>query len=126
MLKESLNKSLYEIHLQAANEWSSSWYMIQESIHETLNQECECRYKLLDDKLRKFTQIQEQEVGTYTNAEFYPRVVNKTDTKFTNEEINLLNKGFNYNLHYKHKHWLMNLACEAQNAVKMLPQSEQQ
>jgi hypothetical protein len=36
----------------------------------------------------------------------YPRVVNKTSIMFTNEEIMLLNKGLQYNLHCKNKDWL--------------------
>jgi hypothetical protein len=33
----------------------------------------------------------------------YPRVINTTDTQFTQEEIQLLSKGLKYNLHYKLK-----------------------
>jgi hypothetical protein len=40
--------------------------------------------------------------------------------------MEILNKGLKYNLHNKQKHWIRNLACEAENAVTMLPPNEQQ
>jgi len=40
---------------------------------------------------------------------------------FTNEELTLLNKGPKYNLNHKHKHWLSNLAFEAETAITLLP-----
>jgi len=35
---------------------------------------------------------------------FYPRVVNKTEVCFTEEELEILNKGLKYNINYKRKH----------------------
>ena len=43
--KETLNKTLYKIHLQAALEWGNSWNLIQESILDTVNEEFEKKYK---------------------------------------------------------------------------------
>ena len=37
--KEKLNTDLHRIHLQASQEWSNSWYIILDSIHESINQE---------------------------------------------------------------------------------------
>jgi hypothetical protein len=56
----------------------------------------------------------------------YPRVVNKTNITFTNEERRLLNKGLKYNLSYKHKHWINNLAFEAETAITLLATNEQE
>jgi len=56
---------------------------------------------------------------------FYPRVINQTDLEFTNEEYTLLDKGLKYNLGQKHKHWIRNLALEAERAVTLLPPEEQ-
>jgi hypothetical protein len=49
--KDILNKSLYKLHLKAANEWGNTWHMIRESTHAKMNQEFEHRYKILDNKL---------------------------------------------------------------------------
>jgi hypothetical protein len=68
----------------------------------------EQKYKSLDNKTNKLAQAQNQKPVTKT--EFFPRVVNKTQVKFTDEEMNLLNKGLKYNLRHKKKQWLSNLA----------------
>ena len=39
--------------------------------------------------------------------------------------MTLLNKGLKYNLSHKRKHWLSNLALEAENAITLLPTHEQ-
>jgi hypothetical protein len=36
---------------------------------------------------------------------FYPKVVNHTSINFTKDELMLLNKGLQYNLHGKNKNW---------------------
>jgi hypothetical protein len=53
-------------------------------------------------------------------------VVNKTDISFSNKELRLLNKGLKYKLEHKHKHWINNLALEAENAVTLLPPGKQE
>jgi hypothetical protein len=52
--------------------------------------------------------------------------VNKTQIRFTDEEMILLNKGLKYNLGHKKKQWLSNLALEAEAAVARLPTHEQE
>jgi hypothetical protein len=49
--KDLLNKSLYKTHLQAAQEWGSTWHLIRESVRETINTEFEKKYKILGSKL---------------------------------------------------------------------------
>jgi hypothetical protein len=39
--KEELNNYLCKTHLQAAQNWGSIWYIILESLHESINQELE-------------------------------------------------------------------------------------
>ena len=45
---------------------------------------------------------------------------------FSNDEMTLLNKGLKYNLNYKRKYWLSNLAIEAEAAITTLPTHEQE
>jgi len=47
--------------------------------------------------------------------------VNKTNITFTNNEINLLEKGPKYNLHSAKNNWLTTLALEAKTAITSLP-----
>jgi hypothetical protein len=55
----------------------------------------------------------------FPKHKFCPRVVNKTNIVFTNEEIMLLNRGLQYNLHFKNKDWLKKLALEADTAISI-------
>jgi hypothetical protein len=73
------------------------------------------RNKILDEKIYRLTSIQKETVDN--NIKLCPRVVNRTDIPFTYEELGLLNKGLKYNLGHKRKHWINNLAMEAENAV---------
>ena len=49
----------------------------------------------------------------------------KTNIKFSDEELTLLNKGLKYNLNYKCKNWITTLALEAETVVNQLPILEQ-
>jgi hypothetical protein len=55
---------------------------------------------------------------------FYPRVVNKTNIIFMNNEINLLEKGPKYNLHSHKNNWLITAALEAETAITFPPTSD--
>jgi hypothetical protein len=98
---------LYNIHLEAAQEWGNTWYIILDSIHESINQELERKYKNIDMKLKKGAHTQTKNPDY--QGHLYPRVINKTDITFTNDELSLLNKVLKYNLIYKHKKWIKHL-----------------
>ena len=83
----------------------------------------EKKYKAMDDKINKL--IQNQTYKPSTNMQFYPRVVNKTNITFSDDELGLLNKGLKYNLSKKWEQWIGNLALEAETAVTLLPPGEQ-
>ena len=46
--KEKLNNDLYNIHLKAAQEWGNTWYIILDSIHDSINHELEKKYKTIE------------------------------------------------------------------------------
>ena len=54
----------------------------------------EKKWSSLDKKINKL--VLTQIIKLNTNAQFYPRVVNKTNIPFTNEELKLLNKSLKY------------------------------
>jgi len=116
--KEQLNRKLYRRHLQAAQEWGKAWYTVHESIQESIKLEMEKKYKAMDDKINKL--IQNQTYKPNTSMNFYPRVFNKTNITFSDDELELLNKGLKYNLSKKRKQWISNLALEAETAVTIL------
>ena len=78
----------------------------------------------MDKKIGKLTQTQVNNHNT--DIKFYPTVINKTNIPFDDEELSLLNKGLKYNLSQKRKHWLSDLALEAETAVTLLPPYEQE
>jgi len=55
----------------------------------------EKKYKSLDTKINN--QIGKPNI----NAQFYPRVINKTNISFSDDEVKLLNKGLKYNLKFQ-------------------------
>ena len=77
------------------------------------------KYKYLDQKINNL--VSTQTTKPIANTKFYPRVLNKTNISFTDEETKLLNKWLRYNLDHKNKHWLRNLALEAEAAATLLP-----
>jgi hypothetical protein len=52
-----------------------------------------------EKKLKKFSKTQRDEQDSM--REFYPRVINKTNIVFPNDDLLLLNKSLKYNLSYK-------------------------
>jgi len=56
----------------------------------------------------------------------HPKVLNMTYISFTEPEMALLQKGPKYNLHYKPKNQIRNLALEAETAVSRLPPSQRE
>jgi hypothetical protein len=61
----------------------------------------------------------------FRKHKFCPRVVSNTNIVFTNEEIMLLNRGLQYNLHFKNKDWLKKLALEADTAISIAEPKDQ-
>jgi len=118
--KEKPNIDLYSIHLKAAQEWGRTWYFIVDCIHESINQELEKKYKPIEEKLKNLVHTQTKTLDCKRN--FYPRVINKTDLTFTNDELTLLN---NTILIINIKNWIKTLALEAETAITQLPIFEQ-
>ena len=117
--KEKLNYELYKAHLMAAQKWGNIWYTILSYIHESLNHEMERKYKSLDAKISKLTQ-------TLTNnhsidMQFYPRVINKTNISFNDDELSLLNNGLKYNLSQKRKKLVERLSLRGRDCSHVTP-----
>ena len=49
--KANLNKTLFQTHLNLANEWGNAWHIISNAIHLTLETEIQNTYEKLDKKL---------------------------------------------------------------------------
>jgi len=82
--------------LQATKEWGSVWNTIHDSIHNSISQEMEKKHRIIEKKIKKL--VHEQINEPVNNISFYPRVINKTNITFSNNELALLNKGLKQNL----------------------------
>ena len=103
----TLKKTLYKLYLKAAQEWGNSWYIILDSVIDSTNLEIERKCRTIDNKLNKLCKVQNQ--NNDPHKLFYPRVDNRTEIKFSGNELALLNKGHKYNLNFKPKNWIKNL-----------------
>ena len=121
--KDKLNKLLYHAHLRAALEWGNLWHSIQENILMSISTKLDHVYKNLNTKLSKLTHL--STTTTDSKHTFFQRITNLTNINFTQEEISILNKGLKYNLGHQQENWIKNLGLEAECAITLLPQEEQ-
>jgi hypothetical protein len=70
--KDKLNKELYNIHLKAAQEWGNSWYLILDSIHESINQEMEKKYKNINQQMTKLGKQKQTNIHPRTSQALLP------------------------------------------------------
>ena len=122
--KYTINKELHSIHLRLGKEWDKYWDVLQNSISESINKTIEQMYKKLNRKLECLANSKTKNTTT-DYVKFYPRVVNKTDIQFSNEELVLLHKGLKYNLNYKRKTRITTLTLEAETVIYQTPIPEQ-
>jgi hypothetical protein len=102
-----------------AYNWDKLWTTIESSINEKLEVEMKRKYMVHERKLKQLNECKMENMSSNIIAKqnksldvhahnFYPRVVNKTNITFTNDETALLNKGLQYNMQCKNKHWFRN------------------
>jgi hypothetical protein len=122
--KQTLNQTLYNFHLKIGKEWGQLWDIINQNITNKLDKKMNKKYmsNTLNNKIMK---LREHKHHTYTTTNenkhaFYKCTENITDVAFIDSEVQLVNKGLKYNLHYKHKNWIQTLAIEADNSHKLI------
>jgi hypothetical protein len=96
--KQTLNRTLYKINLQAPNEWGRSWDIISQKITQKLEKKMKNKYKTIYNKIEKSTNKTQ---NNKTKNAFHKRTENLTNVTFTDAEMQLLNKGLKYTLHNK-------------------------
>jgi hypothetical protein len=76
----------------------------EQAIHQKLEQEIE---KVHQDEQQKIINLTKFQTTNITNNNInYPRVINYTNTQFTQDETKLRNKGMKYSLHHNQKGWI--------------------
>jgi hypothetical protein len=97
------------------------WYIILDSIHDSINQEMAKKYKYIDMKLNKLTQTQAKNHDY--QGQFYPRVINTIDITFTNDELSPKQR-FKIQFELQTQKLDKTLALEAETAITQLPMAE--
>jgi hypothetical protein len=78
--KQTLNRTSYKIHLQAANEWGRSWDIILQNITQKLEKKMENKYKIIHNKINKLTNKTQ---NNKTKNAFHKRTENLPNVTFT-------------------------------------------
>jgi hypothetical protein len=122
--------------LDNARVWDKLWNVLESGINEKLEVEMKRKYLAQEHKLKQLREQKLKNMSSNISAKqnnpldsqahnFYPRVVNKTNIAFSNDEMALLNRGLQYNMHCKNKNWFRNLALEADTAISMADTNDQ-
>jgi hypothetical protein len=128
--KQNLNHQLYELHMTNAKEWGNIWVILYNGIDQKLQTKMSIKYKIIINKIEKLQEQQQKPNTANPNNgkqahTFAERTANLTNIEFTNEEMQLLNKGLKYNLHYKPKNWIFTIGIQAEEGVSYLPKKDQ-
>lgn len=97
--KDKLNYELYYLHLETANlltklDLYPHFLSYLQYIHDKIHQLMTSKYQKMDRKIQKLT---DKPTGN-TTSNFHKRLVNLTNTTFTDKETALLEKGLKHNL----------------------------
>ena len=122
--KQKLGEQLYKIHLEWASFRQNNWYIIQSSNDNKLQRQMETYYTHLNTKLGRLQAKQQQQTRTSLNnqkqQQFYPRIKNLTNIKFTKEETEVLSYGLQYSIAEPLTTNFTNLVIEMERAIKLL------
>jgi hypothetical protein len=88
------------LHLNFANKWGNNWDYIKSGT-DNLSAKFNPKYQKLNKKLQSLSTNQVPK--PHKQYMFYPRVVNNTNTTFSNQELTLPSKDLKYNLHTEPK-----------------------
>ena len=86
--KDKINKELYRAHLKVAQEWRNLWYLILESVQESINTEMDKKYKNIYQKLDRLQRTQTPSLPPKPNINFHSRIINQTNITVSSEELN--------------------------------------
>jgi hypothetical protein len=124
--KSMLNTLLYKKHLDLANSLHPLQFVKQLNLIESrVGRKVFKKKKTQSQKLTKLMNEQKpkDEILLF-DFEFYPRVINKTQINFDENEMNLLNKGLKYNFCKKSKQGIFDELIAAESAIKCIPNTD--
>jgi hypothetical protein len=85
------------------------------------------KYRTINNKITKLIEYQKPQNTNINNTRnkyvhtFAKRSAILTNIAFTNEEMQLLDKGLKYNLHHIPKNWILSLAMQTEVGIRQHP-----
>jgi len=119
--KSMLNKLLLQNHITLLNCLHSS--QVDNTLREIIAQidrKLRLKKRSQANKLNELSRIQLQNEIIKCNHVFHPRVMNLSNIKFTNDEMNLLNKGLNFNFPDSRRNNLVTELLQAESAISAI------
>jgi hypothetical protein len=127
--------------LQCAHNWQQNWNYILTNTDENSKKTTDELYTKLNNKLDRLRSTnkdkphatRQQTTNRPDNIElprektfpFYNRVQNIKDINFSKDEINVLQRGFQYNLKTTPKRWTRDLIIDTETAICQLDENKQ-
>lgn len=129
MKKQRINTQILELHLRLSNFWHpAQWDSFTTLLHDNLKQKAIQKQKTLDMKIRTLTKKQHPNNTNpkqTDNKSFHPRVINRTEVKFSENEMELLEKGFKFNCSDTHTPGnIKQLITDVEIACESLPPAQ--
>jgi len=119
--KQHLNQQLYCTHLECAHQYAGMWQHINENIDHQLNNIMETQYAKLNKKLDTITN---QKTNQNNNNKKIPqnnnRIINLTNIKFTQEQLQTLSYGPNFSIEQIPKRFINESIIDTENAIRNL------
>lgn len=125
-LRDVYNSYLKVIHTQLSYKLHSLEFEVFDmDVRDQVNTIIYKKYLTQSKKLNRLISKPSNEITknnensmVFSDHKFYERFINLTNTEFSKDELNLLNKGFNYNIEIGNKNNLEVLGVETELALK--------
>ena len=125
--KAILNKTLFKLHLLIYNQIHPAIIdIIMNKVNTYISDTMRTIRQKQTLKLKRLISTQRSHRIPECKHSFYPRTVNLTDITFDSDEMNLLNKGLDYNFPPDNKHNIVDEVINAETAVKAINDSKLQ
>lgn len=123
--KDLLNKLLFRKHLEILNKLHASQHMnIFNEINQQISKKILQKKSTQKKKINSLIEKQHKQDIIKCSHTFFKRVVNNTEIKFSDEELNLLNKGLNFNFPSNKKSSLFSELLNTEASIKSIKSDE--
>ena len=113
--KQQLNLLLYKAELQALDIFGKFWHHIKQLLLEKLSKFANTKYQNLNQKLSKLLKIKPVNIHEKDNFQFHEPIKNLSEEQFSDQELNLIAKGYKSNMSNKNN--IEKLIVEAEHII---------